>query len=67
MDGRSLELDRRSAYGIEVTLMWEPDGDQLFVTVVDETADEPLHIDVDEPSQALEVFRHPYAYGARAA
>ena len=61
------ELDRRSNNGIEVTLLWDPRTNGVFVAVRDEGSDD-WFLDVD-PADALEAFRHPYAYanGAESA
>ncbi len=56
------ELDHRHANGIDVTLSWAPDGDALFVTVLDE-AGEDYEL-VVEAHEALDAFHHPYAYAA---
>jgi hypothetical protein len=53
------ELDHRSADGIDVTLLWDPWTDSVMVAVVDDN--ESFRIAVDA-SEALEAFRHPYAY-----
>jgi len=55
------ELDSRRADGIEVTLLWEPGNDRVFVDVTDERSGERFRASVD-PASALEAFRHPYAY-----
>jgi hypothetical protein len=60
-DAELRELDRRSSDGIEVTLLWEPRTNRLFVDVDDERGGESFRIDV-EPSAAADAFRHPYAY-----
>lgn len=56
------ELDYRRTNGIDVTLVWDPTNDQLFVTVEDDAGDS-FELAVD-PHEALDVFRHPYAYAA---
>jgi hypothetical protein len=56
-----LELDGRQAGGIDVQLLWDPDTQALTVVVHDVKTDETVAIDV-EADQALEVFRHPFAY-----
>jgi hypothetical protein len=55
------ELDYRTADHIEVSLLWSPESGQLAVVVVDEAAGEEFAMEV-EPSEAMEVFRHPFAY-----
>ena len=55
------ELDRRDGDGLEVTLLWcERTGDVL-VCVEDSYAEIGFHFAVDR-SDALDAFRHPYAY-----
>ena len=55
------ELDYRNGDRIEVSLLWSPESGQLAVGVVDEAAGEEFAMEV-EPSEAMEVFRHPFAY-----
>jgi hypothetical protein len=57
------ELDSRNGEGYEVSLLWSPESGQLAVVVVDEAGGEEFAMEV-EPAEALEVFRHPYAYVA---
>lgn len=56
------ELDHRQSDGIDVTLTWSPSRNELFVTVHDGGDSFELAV---EPHEALDVFRHPYAYAAR--
>lgn len=65
MDG-PLELDARRAGGIDVELLWDPRTRGLSVVAHDTSNDETITIYV-EPDQALEVFRHPFAYAGRPA
>lgn len=58
------ELDRRSNDGIDVTLLWNPRTNQIFVAVADERDGESFELEVD-PANALDAFRHPYAYADR--
>jgi hypothetical protein len=58
------ELDYRTGDRIEVSLLWSPESGQLAVVVIDEVAGEEFAMEV-EPSEALEVFRHPFAYADR--
>jgi hypothetical protein len=57
------ELDCRRGDGIEVQLLWEPSADRVFVAVIEEHTGDFFRIDVDR-SDALEAFRHPYAYSS---
>ena len=56
-----LELDARHAAGIDVQLLWDPRTHGVSVVAHDGMTDETVTIFV-EPDQALEVFRHPFAY-----
>jgi len=58
------ELDSRTGEGYEISLLWSPESGQLAVVVIDEAAGEEFAMEV-EPSEALEVFRHPFAYADR--
>jgi hypothetical protein len=65
MDG-PLELDARHAAGIDVELLWDPRTQGLSVVAHDAMSDETVTIFV-EADQALEVFRHPFAYAGEPA
>jgi hypothetical protein len=65
MDG-PLELDSRHAAGIDVELLWDPRTQGLSVVAHDAMSDETVTIYV-EADQALEVFRHPFAYAGEPA
>jgi hypothetical protein len=58
------ELDRRRNGEINVRLMWNSRTDTTFVAVEDERSGESLEFAV-AASEALDAFRHPYAYAAR--
>jgi hypothetical protein len=60
------ELDRRAAGGIEVSLLWAPLTRSVVVAVSDERMREEFAFRVDA-ADALDAFRHPYAYADRAA
>ncbi len=55
------EIDRREAHGLEVTLLRCRETGQLAVLVIDDVEDDTFALEV-APEEALEVFRHPYAY-----
>jgi hypothetical protein len=55
------ELDHRRHDGIDVTLFWDPRTNAVFIAVDDERAGNTFEFDVDAVD-ALEAFRHPYAY-----
>jgi hypothetical protein len=59
---RRRELAHRRSCGIDVRLIWDPAGDDLTVEVSDGDATALLVPVGGRPP--LEVFRHPYAYGA---
>jgi hypothetical protein len=63
-DSEVRELAQRSNDGIEVTLLWNPATDGVFVVVEDRCGDS-FKFDADAKC-ALEAFRHPYAYVSRA-
>ena len=56
------ELDHRRADGIEVTLLWNAETKEVFVSVVEREGN-TLEFQVP-PAQALDAFHHPYAYAA---
>ena len=58
------ELDRRIADGIEVTLLWSEQMDGVLVTVVDRRSLESFELEV-AAEDALDAFRHPFAYAYR--
>jgi hypothetical protein len=59
-----IELDSRTTDGIEVRLLWHPPEDRVTVTVRDQRSGESLEVAVRDDENALEVFRHPYAFAA---
>jgi hypothetical protein len=58
------ELNHRRDDSIDVTLFWNSQTNHLFVTVEDEQLGESFELPVGA-SDALEAFRHPYAYANR--
>jgi len=60
----AVELDARSAAGMTVLLVWHPSTDGLTVCVHDERNGEGFDL-VVEARNALDAFRHPYAYYAQ--
>jgi hypothetical protein len=60
------ELDSRVSDGVYVTLLWNAEDDQVFVTLADERTGEAHVIPVGAGERALDVFLHPYAYAAAA-
>jgi len=55
------ELDYRESDGIQVSLLWSRATDELSVLVFDTKTDEHLELRV-EAHEALDAFRHPFAY-----
>jgi hypothetical protein len=55
------ELDHRESDGIEVSLLWSRADGSLAVAVRDARTGERFELRV-EPEQALDAFRHPFAY-----
>ena len=55
------ELDRRYNDGIDVTLLWDPRTNRVFVSVVDEREGRSFSLTVCA-ANALDAFRHPFAY-----
>jgi len=55
------ELDHRGGNGIDVTLLWSAEDDKTYVFVDDDRSGQSLRIAVDG-ADALDAFRHPYAY-----
>ena len=58
-----IELDQRQSNGITVTLLWNRVTDEVAVHVFDERVDEEFELSC-VADEALNVFRHPYAYAA---
>jgi hypothetical protein len=57
------ELAHRASDGLEVTLFWQPDTDELKVCVCDHKDGAYFEIR-PKPHQALGVYYHPYAFVA---
>jgi hypothetical protein len=58
-----IELDSRTQDGFHVALLWQPGTDVVLVEVNDERAGNRFQLVVDG-EEALDVFRHPFAYAA---
>jgi hypothetical protein len=58
------ELDARIADGIHVRLLWQPGDGRMLVAVNDTKTGEAFELPVPDHGQALDVFRHSYAYAA---
>jgi hypothetical protein len=59
-----LELDRRIADRIDVSLLWHERDDRVLVAVADGKTGDSFTIEVRDGERALDVFHHPYAYAA---
>jgi hypothetical protein len=57
------ELAHRSSHGVHVTLSWDADTDAVSVEATDVATGEAVFL-VVPPAQALDAFRHPFAYAA---
>jgi hypothetical protein len=61
IDTQFRELARRSNTGVDVTLSWDAETDELLVCVYDERRDVYFEIQ-PERDVALDVYYHPYAH-----
>ena len=55
------ELDHRESDGVSVTLLWYEDSHRVTIHVVDSDTGEEFDLEV-AGRDALDAFRHPYAY-----
>ena len=62
-DSQPIELDFRAQDGVEVSLLWKPENDVVLVEVHDGRTGQSFQLVVDA-EEALDVFRHPFAYAA---
>jgi hypothetical protein len=58
------ELAQRLSGGDEVLLLWHPDSDRVELAVRNLATGAGCQIEV-APADALDAFRHPFAYAAR--
>ena len=58
------ELDNRNNDGIDVTLLWSPQTNHVWIAVVDQKRGDWFEQYV-HPALALDAFQHPYAYANR--
>ena len=63
-DTDARELDHRSNDGIEISLLWSPATNRVWISVADDRRGDSFELDVD-PSDALDAFHHPYSYADR--
>ena len=59
------ELAHRESGGVEVALLWQRGTNRLTVRVADAGSGDFFVLPV-ESGEALDAFRHPYAYAARS-
>lgn len=64
-DNHTRELDHRTSDGLDVALLWESHSGRVFVAVTDQRTSDRFRIEV-KASNALDAFRHPYAYDNRS-
>jgi hypothetical protein len=57
------ELASRESAGIQVSLFWSREDNTLSVVVRDNWTNEEFSL-AAEPEEAMDVFRHPFAYAA---
>jgi hypothetical protein len=57
------ELAHRLNGGMEVTLLWHRDTDELVLSVADSASRDAFAFEVDS-AIAVDAFYHPYAYAA---
>ena len=58
----AIELARRTGDGLEVQLLWHRSDERLTVLVNDFRNDVSFAIAARSGSEALDAFRHPFAY-----
>jgi hypothetical protein len=57
------ELAHRRNGGMQVTLFWHSESDELVLSVADSASGDAFALEVDS-STAVDAFYHPYAYAA---
>jgi len=57
------ELAHRSNDGIDITLFWLPNADELVICVCDQRRGAYFEIEIDR-NLALDAFYHPYSYAS---
>ena len=58
------ELAFRRSEGIEVSLVWISPAEALCVVVCDKRTGASFELVVESGKEALDVYRHPFAYAA---
>jgi hypothetical protein len=55
------ELAYRAHDGLQVTLLWDEDSNEVSIGVIDERDESSFWLPI-APASALDAFNHPYAY-----
>ena len=55
------ELGHRRGDGLDITLFWNSETNDVFIVVEDQRDGKAFKLDVDA-ADALHAFRHPFAY-----
>ena len=55
------ELGHRCGDGLDITLFWNSETNHVFIVVEDQRDGKAFKLDVDA-ADALDAFRHPFAY-----
>ena len=61
----AVELARRSADGLTVSLLWDASARRVAVRVEDALLGDCFEVPVDAGEPANDVYEHPFAYAAR--
>jgi hypothetical protein len=64
MEEPTRELAQRRTGSVEVLLLWHPISNDVELRIHDTSKEENFGFSVP-PGEAIEAFRHPYAYAAR--
>ena len=64
--GTYVDIASRRSGSIEVSLLWNRETGKLLVVAYDSFEDEQITIPV-EGKDAVEIYRHPFAYADRAS
>ena len=55
------ELAHRAHDGLQVTLLWDEDSNEVSIGVIDDRTDSSFWLPIP-PGSALDAFNHPYAF-----
>ena len=56
-----VQLAHRAHDGLQVTLLWDEESNEVSIGVIDERNDSSFWLPI-APGSALDAFNHPYAY-----